>query len=97
MDSDIIVSLPYSAITVSILARFIFMFLLYKNKSKNNYSLIFCVLNIGSSGMWLSYSYLTDDMPMVYRSIIEMSLLTLSALYISYNKCKENRQISPQS
>lgn len=89
MDSEVILSLPYTAITVSILARFIFMFLLYKNKSKNNYSLIFCILNIGSSGMWLSYSYITNDMPMVYRSIIEIILLSASSFYITYNKCKK--------
>lgn len=96
MNSEIILSLPYTAISVSILARFIFMYLLYRNKSKNNYSLIFCILNIGSSGMWLSYSVLTNDDPMVYRSIIEIFLLLLSASYITYNKYKDRIQIHPQ-
>jgi uncharacterized protein with PQ loop repeat len=86
MNNNQIKTLPYTAISISIVARFIFMFLIYKNKSTNNFSLIFCVLNIFSSSMWIYYSVLNNDMPMVIRSSTELSLLTISALYIVRNK-----------
>lgn len=62
------------------------MFLLYKNKSTNSLSLIFCVLSIFSSGMWIYYSVKLSDMPMTLRSSSEMALLSLSAIYIVRNK-----------
>ncbi len=86
MNNNQIKTLPYTAISISIVARFIFMFLIYKNKSTNNFSLIFCVLNIFSSSMWIYYSVLNNDIPMVIRSSTELSLLTISALYIIRNK-----------
>jgi uncharacterized protein with PQ loop repeat len=48
--------LPYTATSISVIGRFIFMFLLYKNKSTNSLSLLFCILSISSSIMWLYYS-----------------------------------------
>ena len=82
--------LPYTATSLSIIARFIFMFLLYQNKSKNILSLLFCMLNITSSGMWMYYSIDNKDMPMIIRSSTEISLLTISAIYIIRNKIIEN-------
>jgi uncharacterized protein with PQ loop repeat len=79
-------SLPYSAISISIFARLIFMYLLYRNKSTNNYSLIFCILSIGSSSMWLSYGISYNDDALLYRSSTEISLLSISAIYIIKNK-----------
>jgi lipid-A-disaccharide synthase-like uncharacterized protein len=79
---------PYSAISISILARFIFFFLLYKNKSTNSYSLAFCILNICSSGLWTYYSFSIKDTSMVARSATEIGLLTISSAYIIYNKIK---------
>lgn len=78
--------LPYTAISISIVARFIFMFLIYKNKSTNNLSLLFCILNIFSSSMWIYYSVLNNDTPMVIRSSTELSLLAVSSIYIIRNK-----------
>jgi uncharacterized protein with PQ loop repeat len=86
MNQEVVASFPYSAITISILARFIFMYLLYKNKSKNNYSLTFCILNIGSSSLWLAWSVYMNDVPMLARSSTEIILLMLSSLYIVKNK-----------
>ena len=86
MNNNQIKTLPYTAISISIVARFIFMFLIYKNKSTNNFSLIFCVLNIFSSSMWIYYSVLNNDIPMVIRSSTELSLLAISSLYIIRNK-----------
>jgi lipid-A-disaccharide synthase-like uncharacterized protein len=90
--------MPYTATTISIIARFIFMFLLYKNKSRNVFSLAFCILNIFSSGMWIYYSVNINDTPMIVRSSTEMTLLTLSSIYIIKNRVynKDDAQILPR-
>ncbi len=77
---------PYTAISISILARIIFMYLLYKNNSKNTYSLIFCILNISSSTIWIVYSINQNDLALVVRSGTEIFLLVLSVIYIIRNK-----------
>jgi lipid-A-disaccharide synthase-like uncharacterized protein len=87
--------LPYTAISLSIVGRFIFMFLLYKNKSTNSLSLLFCILNIFSSSMWVYYSLNMGDFPLIIRSSTELSLLTLSSVYIIHNKIQNERQILP--
>jgi uncharacterized protein with PQ loop repeat len=81
--------IPYTATSLSVVGRFIFMFLLYKNKSTNSLSLIFCILSIFSSAMWIYYSAQSNDTPMIVRSSIEISLLSLSATYIIHNKVKQ--------
>ena len=82
--------LPYTATSISVVGRFIFMFLLYKNKSTNSLSLLFCILSISSSSMWLYYSFINKDMPMITRSSIEILLLTISSIYIIKNKIKKS-------
>ena len=77
--------LPYTATSISVLGRLIFMFLLYKNKSKNDLSLLFCILSVSSSAMWLYYSIINNDTPMITRSSIEILLLTGSSIYIIKN------------
>jgi uncharacterized protein with PQ loop repeat len=81
--------LPYTATTLSVIGRVIFMFLLYKNKSTNSLSLIFCMLSISSSSMWIYYSVNNNDLPMIIRSSTEISLLSISAMYIIRNKLIE--------
>ena len=78
--------IPYTATSLSVVGRFIFMFLLYKNKSTNSLSLLFCILSIISSSMWMYYSVELNDLPMILRSSIEISLLTISSIYIVRNK-----------
>lgn len=78
--------IPYTATSISVIGRFIFMFLLYKNKSTNSLSLLFCILSICSSSMWMYYSIQMDDLPMIFRSSIEITLLTISSIYIIRNK-----------
>ena len=85
--------LPYTATSLSVIGRIIFMFLLYKNKSTNSLSLIFCFLSITSSSMWIYYSVSNKDTPMIIRSSTEISLLTISAIYIIRNKVIENNKI----
>jgi len=97
-DNNFII-IPYTAVSLSIIARFVFIYLMYVKKSTNNLSLIFCILNIFSSIMWTYYSYITNNNPLILRSSAELSLLTLSAGYIIRNKIivyyNEQNQINP--
>jgi lipid-A-disaccharide synthase-like uncharacterized protein len=86
--------LPYTATSISVVGRFIFMFLIYRNKSTNSLSLLFCVLSICSSTMWLYYSITNGDMPMITRSLLEIFLLTISSTYIIKNKIQQQSQQS---
>jgi hypothetical protein len=95
MENQILLAFPYSAISVSILARFIFFYLLYKNKSQNIYSLIFCLLNIGSSSLWIVYSVAQKDVAMLSRSGVEIGLLCVSSGYILHNRWKASRTVLP--
>ena len=98
MNVDNLNAIPYSATSISVIARLIFMYLLYTKKSTNNYSLIFCILSIISSSMWSYYSVEVNDMPMIIRSSIEISLLSVSAIYIIRNKIivfKSQAQVLP--
>jgi uncharacterized protein with PQ loop repeat len=92
MNLEDVQALPYTATTLSVLGRFIFMFLLYKNKSTNSLSLLFCCLSICSSSMWAYYSAVSHDMPMIVRSATEIVLLTGSSLYIIRNKIDARRR-----
>ena len=78
--------IPYTATSLSVIGRFIFMFLIYKNKSTNSLSLVFCMLSIASSSMWIYYSVQSNDTPMIVRSSTEITLLTISSVYIIRNK-----------
>jgi uncharacterized protein with PQ loop repeat len=89
-------SLRYTAISLSVVGRCIFMYLLYKNRSTNSLSLLFCLLNICSSSMWVFYSIGTSDLPMIVRSSTEIVLLIISSIYIIRNKIAENQQVLPR-
>jgi uncharacterized protein with PQ loop repeat len=89
MDNEDLKILPYTATSLSVVGRFIFMFLLYKNKSTNSLSLIFCILSIFSSSIWIYYSISIHDLPMIVRSSTELSLLSISSVYIIRNKLLE--------
>jgi hypothetical protein len=88
--------IPITATTIAIVARFIFMYLLFRNKSMNTYSLVFCILSIMSSSMWLVYSLWIYNLSLIYRSITEIFLLFISSIYIIRNKLKNKRQILPK-
>ena len=90
--------IPYTAMSISVIARLIFMFLLYKNKSTNGLSLLFSILGISSSSMLMYYSIQLNDLPMIFRSSIEITLLTISSIYITKNKIinyRNENQILP--
>ena len=82
MNNENMKIIPYTATSLSIIGRFIFMFLLYQNKSTNSLSLLFCILSICSSSMWIYYSVYTNDIPMNVRSSTELTLLSISSAYI---------------
>ncbi len=92
MNIDDIKALPYTATSLSVIGRFIFMFLLYKNKSTNSLSLTFCILSIISSIMWTFYSIIVGDTPMLVRSSTEITLLVVSSVYIIRNKIKTRKE-----
>jgi len=83
MDTTII---AYSATSISILGRFIFMYLLYTRRSTNIYSLIFSLLNVVSSSLWVTYSSLIVDTPLLVRGSCDLVLFTVSAGYILGNR-----------
>jgi len=89
MTELILMSLPYTAVSLSIIARFIFMYLLYTKRSTNVYSLTFCYLSVLSSSLWVPYGVMKEDIPIIVRSSIEMGLLSVSAIYIHWNRMKE--------
>jgi uncharacterized protein with PQ loop repeat len=78
--------IAYTAISLSILGRFVFMYLLYTKKSTNPYSLLFCVMNICSSSLWITYGQLVLDTPILVRSSSDLLLFVISSLYIEYNR-----------
>ena len=95
MNNENLKILPYTATSLSVIGRFIFMYLLYKNKSTNSLSLIFCI-SIFSSSMWIYYSIINNDLPMIVRSSTELTLLSISSIYIIRNKLiNNNNQILP--
>ena len=81
----------YSATAISISGRFIFMYLLYTKKSTNPYSLIFSIINIISSSLWISYSQMKSDMPLLVRGSSDLLLFTISTIYIIYNRIEINK------
>ena len=92
-------NLPYTATSISVISRGVFMVMLYNNKSTKTLSLVMCVLSITSSCMWIYYSIHNEDTPMIIRSSLEITLNTISAIYIIRNKIKaiDNRDIKPIS
>jgi len=78
--------IAYSATSISISGRLVFMYLLYTKKSTNLISLLFSVMNIVSSSLWIVYSQLVADTPLLVRGSSDIIFFTLSASYILYNR-----------
>ena len=62
------------------------MYLLYSKKSTNLYSLVFSLLNLLSSSLWITYSQMILDMPLLVRGSSDLVLFSISASYIIYNR-----------
>ena len=89
MSNELVIA--YSATVISISGRFIFMYLLYTKKSTNIYSLLFSIMNIVSSSLWITYSKLILDMPLLIRGSSDLILFSISASYIMYNRLELNK------
>ena len=80
--------IAYSATTISILGRFVFMYLLYTRTSTNPYSLLFSIMNMVSSSLWITYSQMIVDEPLLVRGSSDLILFTISTLYILHNRAR---------
>jgi lipid-A-disaccharide synthase-like uncharacterized protein len=89
MQSETVIA--YSATAISISGRFIFMYLLYTKKSTNPYSLLFSVMNMVSSSMWISYSQMRQDTPLLVRGSSDLLLFSISTAYILFNRFYINK------
>jgi uncharacterized protein with PQ loop repeat len=67
------------------------MYLLYTKKSTNPYSLIFSILNMISSSLWVSYSQRIFDIPLLVRGSSDLLLFSVSAMYIILNRLEMNK------
>jgi len=83
MTNELIIA--YSATVISVSGRFIFMYLLYTKKSTNPYSLLFSIMNIVSSALWITYSRMISDMPLLIRGSSDLLLFSISTAYIISN------------
>jgi len=79
-------SIAYSATVISISGRFIFMYLLYTKKSTNPLSLLFSIMNIVSSSLWITYSQMVSETPLFIRGTSDLILFSISTGYIIYNR-----------
>ena len=84
MKNELIIA--YLATVISISGRFIFMYLLYTKKSTNIYSLIFSIMNIVSSSLWITYSQIILDRPLFVRGSSDLILFSISTIYILRNR-----------
>ena len=91
MSEDLVIA--YTATSISISGRFIFMYLLYTKKSTNPYSLVFSIINMISSSLWISYSQMKLDTPLLIRSSSDLLLFTISTIYIIYNRLEMNKTV----
>jgi len=87
--------IAYSATVISLSARFIFMYLLYTRKSTNPYSLIFTIMNIVSSSLWITYSQMVSDTPIFIRGTCDLILFSISTSYIIHNRIIEIDTLPP--
>lgn len=88
MTNELVIA--YSATVISISGRFIFMYLLYTKKSTNIYSLLFSIMNMVSSSLWITYSQMISDMPLLIRGSSDLLLFSVSTAYIMSNRLEIN-------
>jgi lipid-A-disaccharide synthase-like uncharacterized protein len=91
MKNELIIA--YSGTVISVSGRFIFMYLLYTKKSTNAYSLLFTIMNIISSTLWITYSKMITDTPLMIRSSTDLFLFIISAVYIISNRIEKQRYL----
>jgi uncharacterized protein with PQ loop repeat len=95
MDSNNLVA--YSATSMSVIGRLIFMYLLYSKKSTNLYSLTFSLINQVSSCLWIIYSKMILDTPLLVRGSTDLLLFSISSSYIIYNRLHDTDNKNTQA
>ena len=65
--------------------------ILYSKKSVNLYSLLFSMINMISSSLWITYSQMKTDTPLLIRGVSDLFLFTISSIYILSNRVKLNK------
>ena len=93
MKTELVIA--YSATFISVSGRFNFMYLLYTKKSTNLYSLIFSIMNMVSSSLWIKYSTMILDQPLLIRGSSDLVLFSISTVYIIYNRL-QIKKIEPE-
>jgi uncharacterized protein with PQ loop repeat len=93
LDINCLNNLVYIGTALSILSRLCFGVIIFKNKSKNPYSMVLCLINVSSNCFWIPYSIMTNTKPLMIRSISDIILSGLSFLYILKNILKDRRLI----
>lgn len=83
--------IAYTAMAISVSGRFIFMYLLYTKKSTNPYSLVFSIMNMISSSLWITYSQMVYDNPLFIRGSTDLALFTISTAYITANILQQKK------
>jgi len=89
MENEFVIA--YTATVISVSGRFIFMYLLYTKKSTNPYSLIFSIMNMVSSSLWITYSEIKSDLPLLIRGSSDLLLFSISTAYIISNRLELNK------
>lgn len=89
MTNELVIA--YSATVISVSGRFIFMYLLYTKKSTNPYSLLFSIMNIISSSLWIIYSKIIFDILLLIRGSSDLLLFSISTAYIISNRFEINK------
>ena len=70
------------------------MYLLYTKKSTNPYS--FTIINMISSSLWISYSQMKLDTPLLIRGSTDLLLFTISTIYIIHNRMNKIEPNGPE-
>ena len=83
-------AIPLTATFFSVIGRFIFIYLLHLNKSRNTYSLLFSITSLMSGSLWLVYSINIQNQLLVYRTCIELFASFYSSVFIINNKLKDS-------
>ncbi len=87
--------IEYIATFFSVLSRFIFVYLLLINKSKNTISLMFSLTSIVSGSFWLAIFIEGKNTLLILRTSVELTTSIFSAVYITKNKLAIQKQINP--
>lgn len=78
--------IEFIATTLSVFSRFIFLYLIYTNKSKNTISLLFSIMSILSGSCWFYVFSKGNNILLLTRTCVELFTSLISCLYIIKNK-----------